>query len=183
MVLNEQKKALFECHHTGLKAVYVGTKDAEAPNVNKDAKRVVYIPLKDLNKEGIIDRWKGVKSYKKLWQVTNTKYPKDALIGPKPVAEPNNEEGLFDTMVVAAHDIRGQANYLENFVGKSLEHRLDEKEARIKELEKQLGNKELEKLTQGDQSEVEDDDNKRGRRGRDRMRHENRGIDFDQENW
>lgn len=160
---DEKRRALFKCHHTGLTAMYVGTKPVKAPNHNKDAVKVVYIPLRDLNKNGIRDRWKGVRRYKKLWKVTNTKYPEDAMIGPEKVPDSHAEEGLFSQQVVMPHNIDGRATWLENFVGKTLQARVDDKDARIKELEKQLGNKEIEKLTQGDNSEVEDD-NKKGRR-------------------
>lgn len=160
---DERRRALFKCQHTGLTGMYVGTKSADAPNHNKDAVQVVYIPFKDLNKSGIRERWKGVTEYKELWKVTNTKYPREAMIGPKPVPEPNKEDGLFDQQVVMPHNIRGEANWQENFVDKDLQGRIDQKDARIKELEKQLGNKEIEKMTQEDNSQIEDD-NRRGSR-------------------
>lgn len=154
-----KRRALFKCDVTGLVGVYVGTKDAESLDPNQNLKQVVYIPLQDLN-EGMINRWKGVKQYKKLWEVTDTKYPKSAIIGPKEVHEPNQEVGIFDTQVVAKHDHQGTALHRKHFVDEEMKHRVDRLESELDSVKKDSGLKDVDNL-----DDETDQDFKRSQRG------------------
>lgn len=167
---SDQKKVLFKCDVTGLTGIYVGQKEAESIDSNKNLRQIVYIPLQDLN-EGMINRWKGVKDYTNLWEVTNTKYPKNAIIGPKPVPESNREEGLFGMQVVATQNHNGKNSFRESFVDDDLEHRVDRLESQLESAQKESAIKDIENLD----TEDEDDDMKRDERGRpsEELREEN----------
>lgn len=161
MAIKEAKKrCLFRCDVTGLVGMFVGWKDAEAKNPDKDddAKRIVYIPIKDVN-EGMKERWKGVRKYKHLWEVTNTVYLKQGIIGPKPVPDPYQEAGLFDMMVVATQDEDGRAGFRKNFVAEELEYRLDELVADKNAAETEKGHSEL-KNTTSESTEIGDENNR-----------------------
>lgn len=160
MVTNKAKhRTLFKCDVTGLVGMYVGQKEADSMGLDKNLRKIVYIPLQDLN-EGMINRWKGYKQYKKLWKVTRTKYPKNAIIGPDKVRDSNQEEGIFEMQVVAKHDENGRAPHRKNFVDEEMKHRVDQLESELENTKKDSGLKDVDNI-----EEEDDEDFKRSERG------------------
>lgn len=146
-VREPRERCFFECLVNGEKGMFVGTVDAESrnPNVSKDAIRVIYIPLKDVNKK-FFERWKLKIREESLWKTTKAKYPGEkALVEFSSTTGMGKSEGLFDKEIKAVQNCEGQSPWFEDKVGKTFEQNLAKVTAKKNNLQDQLGRSEVEK--------------------------------------